>query len=61
MAKGLWTVEAGRGLCFNGVRYYTLQREVREKDHSSPTRPTEADAMVHKLVRMLNAGKGRKK
>ena len=46
-AVSRWTVEAGRGVCFDGVRFVAIHRE-------EPALPVEADRMTHYLVECLN-------
>lgn len=42
-----WTVEAGRGVCFDGVRFVAISR-------CDKALPVEADSMTHYLVAALN-------
>lgn len=42
-----WTVEAGRGVCFDGIRYVEIAR-------CALALPVEADHMVQYLVECLN-------
>lgn len=51
--RDVWTIEAGRGLCRDGVRVVTITRKVGA-DGRAPMSPTTVDALTRRIAALLN-------